>query len=154
MVLLLERGQLRIPHIEVNEVIHRQMVNFRVTKVSTTTQEPTYTDKDEHGLDSFIFAMTGFMDEYPHLIDIIDEAVFETSVGVTKQKKHNAMADIEKQLQEGLKVNKKDSFEDEIKPRYEKVPLGFSKRRANNSINKLGWGTRGNSDGSVWRNNW
>ena len=26
MVLLLERGQLRIPHIEVNEVMHRQMV--------------------------------------------------------------------------------------------------------------------------------
>ena len=154
MVLLLERGQLRIPHIEVNEVIHRQMVNFRVTKVSATTQEPTYTDKDEHGLDGFIFAMTGFMDEYPHLIDIIDEAVFETSVGVTKQKKHNAMADIEKQLQEGLKVNKKESFEDEIKPRYEKVPLGFSKRRANNSINKLGWGTRGNAGGSIWRNGW
>lgn len=150
MVLLLERGQLRIPHLNVSEILHRQMINFRVTKVSATTKEPTYTDVDEHGLDAFIFAMTGYMDEYPNLVDIIDEILIETDMYSIKPKRRDAMANIEAKLQGGLKREEEVFQETSMESRYESVPLGFSKRRKNTSLNNLGWKTGGGN--SVWRN--
>ena len=152
MVLLLERGQLRIPHLQTSEILHRQMINFRVTKVSATTKEPTYTDTDEHGLDAFIFAMTAYIDEYPNLVDIIEEILIETGMFSVKPNRVDAMANIESQLQGGIKKDKKGFNEAQMETRYESVPLGFSKRRKNSSLNNMGWKTGGGREGSVWRN--
>ena len=74
-VLMLERGQIRIPHLDTSEVLHRQMTNFQVVRISEKTQEPTYTDVDEHGLDAMIFAIYSFLEEYPDLVDIISENI-------------------------------------------------------------------------------
>lgn len=145
MVLLLERGQLRIPHIDIEETIQRQMMNFRVTKVSTQSQEPIYTDVDEHALDGMIFAMTAFMDEYPNLIDIIEEAKFEQRMYVRNSiKQPDVMKDIDNQMRKGLDTTK------ETPQRYNKTTVGYGRRKAQ-PVNNLGW--RDNKGlGNVWRN--
>jgi replicative DNA helicase len=66
-VLMLERGQLRIPHGDMDETIKRQMTNYQVTKFSPKTGEPTYTDVDEHALDGMMFSLLAFINEKPEL---------------------------------------------------------------------------------------
>lgn len=151
MTLLLERGQLRIPNKDISETIHRQMINFRVVRVSSKTMEPVYTNEDEHGLDAFIFGMTAFIDEYPNLINIIDEVRVETKMNVLQQRSYNAMADVEKQLKNG--IDKDDGEKDTpSNQRYRKVPLGFTKRQSSGSANKMGWGNNQTNAKSIWRN--
>lgn len=151
MTLLLERGQLRIPNKDISETIHRQMINFRVVRVSSKTMEPVYTNEDEHGLDAYIFGMTAFIDEYPNLINIIDEVRVETKMNVLQQRSYNAMADVEKQLKNGIDKDDKEN-DTPNNQRYRKVPLGFTKRQSSGSANKMGWGNNQNNAKSIWRN--
>ncbi|MCU5076802.1 hypothetical protein OB985_04260 [Bacillus cereus] len=65
--LMLERGQLRIPHREKDETLARQMTNYQVTRYSPKTGEPTFTDVDEHALDGLMFGLLGFINEKPEL---------------------------------------------------------------------------------------
>lgn len=150
--LLLERGQLRIPSKTISEVIHRQMVNYQVVRVSNTNQEPIYSSEDEHGLDAMVFALSGFIEDYPDLINIIDKIRPETSLGQYQHRRHDAMLDIDKQADKLLKPG--TQFEhDEPTVRYRKVPLGFSKRKKSSNTSSLGWGggKNGGSSGGLWR---
>lgn len=136
--LLLERGQLRIPNIEIDETIVRQMTNFQVVRVSQTTQQPVYSDTDEHGLDAMIFALYAFMNEYPELINIVEAVEVARKSYITKLKQPNAVNDyIKSQL---------DKPKDELsslrdKPR--RSSPNFARRGS--STSSLGWGRRGRS---------
>ena len=82
--LLLERGQLRIPHKDVSEVIHRQMTNYQVIRVSEKSQEPVYTSEDEHALDAMIFALYAFINDYPDLVNIVYKTEAARQMSINK----------------------------------------------------------------------
>lgn len=150
LVLLTERGQIRIPNKEISEVIHRQMINYRVVKVSSVSKEPIYTDTDEHGLDAFVFALTGFMDEYPQLLDFIHQVEVVGDMNVVSPNRYNIMNKVEDQLINGLDLDKnKDKEQEEV--RYNRVPLGYSRKGSNTGFTNLGWGNN-NKKNSLWRN--
>lgn len=69
--LMLERGQIRIPHKSIDETLHRQMTNYQVVKVSANTGVPVYNDTDEHSLDAMEFALLAFIDNFPDLVNSI-----------------------------------------------------------------------------------
>ncbi|TFI12365.1 hypothetical protein E4P35_12110 [Thiopseudomonas sp. 4R-3cl] len=150
LVLLTERGQIRIPNKEISEVIHRQMINYRVVKVSSVSKEPIYTDTDEHALDAFVFALTGFMDEYPQLLDFIHQVEIVGDMNVVTPNRYNVMNKVENQLINGLDLdNNKDEEQEEI--RYNRVPLGYSRKGSSTGFTNLGW-KNNNTNNSIWRN--
>lgn len=71
--LMLERGQLRIPHRDNDETIARQMTNYQVVRYSPKTGEATYTDVDEHALDAMMFGLLAFINEKPELAATVIE---------------------------------------------------------------------------------
>lgn len=79
--LILERGQLIIPHKDVDEVISRQMTNYNVERVSPKTGEPTYTNVDEHALDAMMLSIFAFIDRMPEIAKTIEEVKPATSIG-------------------------------------------------------------------------
>lgn len=66
-VLMLERGQIRIPHRDMDETLARQMTNYQVTRYSPKTGEPTFSDVDEHALDGLMFTLLAFINEKPEI---------------------------------------------------------------------------------------
>ena len=150
-VLLLERGQLRLPNKNISEIIHRQMTNFQVVRVSERTQEPSYTNEDEHGLDAMIFGLYAFLEKYPDLMDTIVQTKYENAVATIRPGHKNIMDAINKQTETTFS-RKVSSENDEPEPRYRKVPLGFSKRRTGSvGPSTLGWG---NNPKSASKNIW
>lgn len=151
-VLLLERGQLRLPNKEISEIIHRQMTNFQVVRVSERTQEPSYTSEDEHGLDAMIFGLYAFLEKYPDLMDTVVQTKYESAVTTIKTGHKNIMDAINKQTE--TTFSKKSSIDnDEPTPRYRKVPLGFSKRKTGGmGPSSLGWGSNYNKNAqNIWK---
>lgn len=71
--LLLERGQLMIPNKDVDDVIHRQMTNYTVERVSPKTAEPTYSKDDEHALDGMMLGIFAFIDQMPDIIKTVED---------------------------------------------------------------------------------
>lgn len=150
-VLLLERGQLRLPNKNISEIIHRQMTNFQVVRVSERTQEPSYTNEDEHGLDAMIFGLYAFLEKYPDLMDTIVQTKYENAVATIRPGHQNIMDAINKQTETTFS-RRVSSENDEPEPRYRKVPLGFSKRRTGSvGPSTLGWG---NNPKSASKNIW
>lgn len=82
--LLLDRGQIRIPNKEVDPVIHRQMTNYRVVRVSDKSQEPVFSNEDEHTLDAMMFAILAFLNEKPDLVQTIFQTETATTVHAVK----------------------------------------------------------------------
>lgn len=72
-VLMLERGQIRIPHRNVDETLARQMTNYQVIRHSAKTGEATYTDVDEHSLDALMFGLFAFIQEMPDIAATVME---------------------------------------------------------------------------------
>lgn len=71
--LILERGQLRIPKKEVDEMIVRQMTNYQVERVSLKTGEPTFSSTDEHALDAMNLALLAFIIEKPDIAQTVEQ---------------------------------------------------------------------------------
>lgn len=140
--LLLERGQLRIPNPEIDETLKRQMMNFRVTKV-TEGGIPKYTSTDEHSLDAMIFALYGFMEKYPELINIVEKVEVATKHRIVKKNQTDPIKDKIKEVAE----NKSSS--NELKTHSSRAKPGFSRRgaRSSQNMNQLSWGRRGFSPG-------
>lgn len=135
-VLLLERGQLRIPSQEVEETIIRQMTNFQVVRRSQATLQPVYSDTDEHGLDAMIFALYAFMNEYPELINIVEGVNIARKSYITKIKQPDVVNEYIK--------SRLDSPSDELSSLRDKPKRSspsFAKR--GNATSSLGWGRRG-----------
>lgn len=136
--LLLERGQLRIPHPQVDETLSRQMLNFRVTKI-TERGIPKYTSSDEHSLDAMIFAIYGFMEKYPELINIVDKV---EPARVSRLVQTNRIDPIKQKIQE---VKENSSASNELTTHSSRAKPGFARRGRNSSRdgNQLSWGRRG-----------
>lgn len=150
-VLMLERGQIRIPHLDTSEVLHRQMTNFQVVRISEKTQEPTYTDVDEHGLDAMIFAMYSFLEEYPDLVDIISENKLASGFGNITTYYSDPFSDIDLKTKTAF-GSQASTDKESSKPRYRKVPLGYSKRgnSFSNPTNSLGWNNK-TANKNIWK---
>lgn len=141
--LMLERGQLRIPHKDISEVIHRQMTNFQVVRVSEKSQEPVYTSEDEHGLDAMIFALYAFIEEYPDLVNTIYRIETARQMGVQKPIHHDPLNAI---IQNRLDGNREiEAWDEPGGPPLRKVRVGYAGKKS--SQNELGWGRRGQSLG-------
>lgn len=135
--LMLERGQLRIPNESVSETIKRQMLNYRVVRVSKTTKVPIYTDEDEHGLDAMVFALYAFMNEYPELVNTIDKKELAKKAIITKTMKIDPL----NQMIKNRLNHEDDSPVKGLTSSEQQVSLGFAKRNKNRET--LGWGRRG-----------
>jgi len=79
--LMLERGQLRIPHRDIDEMIARQMTNYQVTRVSPKTGEPTYSSDDEHALDAMMLSLLAFVIEMPDLAKTVEQTPAARTMG-------------------------------------------------------------------------
>ena len=136
--LLLERGQLRIPNRKVDEVLVRQMLNYRVTKI-TENGIPKFSSDDEHALDAMIFALYGFMETYPELINIVDTVEPARRAHIVNTKKSDPIKERIKQVTE----DRSDS--NELKTHSSRVRPGIASRSGRNSrsVNELSWGRRG-----------
>ncbi|MEK1829084.1 hypothetical protein AAAC51_07995 [Priestia megaterium] len=84
-VLMLERGQLRIPHRDVDETLARQMTNYQVVRFSAKTGEATYTDVDEHALDGLMFTLLAFINEKPEIAATVIEKPNARTVAQVKK---------------------------------------------------------------------
>ena len=134
--LLLERGQLRIPAKEHSEVLHRQLTNYQVVKVSERTNVPTYTSEDEHALDAMVFALYAFMEEYPELIDTIEVTEPARKSYITSAVKIDPLKNIHK------KGSNRNSLTNELSKKPKRTTVSFTRRNAGQSSG-LGWGRRG-----------
>ena len=134
--LLLERGQLRIPSKEHSEVLHRQLTNFQVVKVSERTNIPTYTSEDEHALDAMVFALYAFMEEYPELINTIEVTEPARKSYITNAVKIDPLKSIHN------KDSSRNSLTNELSKKPKRTKVSFTRRGAGQSSG-LGWGRRG-----------
>lgn len=134
--LLLERGQLRIPEKETSDVIRRQMTNYQVVKVSARTQEPTYSDTDEHGLDAMVFALYAFIEEYPELVNTLESSEPARKSYITAGRKKDPLKDIYK------KNSERKVLDNQLNKDPRKTKPGVT-RRAIKQESGLGWGRRG-----------
>lgn len=136
--MLLERGQLRIPNTDIDEVLHRQMLNYRVTKV-TESGRPKYSSVDEHALDGMIFALYGFMEKYPELINIVEKVnpARKTFIVDTKQKDP-----IKERIKE---ISEEKDSSNELETHSSRARPGVTRRggQSSRNTNTLGWGRRG-----------
>ena len=138
-VLMLERGQIRIPHRDMDETLARQMTNYQVTRYSPKTGEPTFTDTDEHALDGLMFTLLAFINEKPEL-------------AATVEQKPNAIktAMIKKQYVDPIKQKQKPVSSKESELRQKPKEPKFRTRRRET----LGWGGRGGSLKMPSRGSW
>lgn len=83
-VLMLERGQLRIPHRNIDETIARQMTNYQVERISPKTGEPTYSSGDEHALDAMNLSLLAFIIERPEIAATVEQVPAATTVASAK----------------------------------------------------------------------
>lgn len=130
-VLIVERGQLRIPHRDNDETLARQMTNYQVTKFSPKTGEPTYTDVDEHALDALMFTLLAFINEKPELAATLYTR--KTATAVKPMKK--AYSDPFKQQERSASSNDSELRQ---KTRTSRVQQRASKG--------FGWGSRGSTN--------
>ncbi|MFE4029180.1 hypothetical protein ACFX4N_23785 [Priestia sp. YIM B13551] len=137
-VLMLERGQLRIPHRDMDETIARQMTNYQVVRFSAKTGEATYTDVDEHALDAMMFGLLAFINEKPEIAATIIEKPNARTIAQVK----TTSTDPFKQ-QESTKSNDSELRQ---KSRNTKV-----RQRASRGF---GWGSRGGSTKMPSRGGW
>ncbi|MFE7817802.1 LAGLIDADG family homing endonuclease [Priestia megaterium] len=137
-VLMLERGQIRIPHRDIDETLARQMTNYQVVRFSAKTGEATYTDVDEHALDGLMFGLLAFINEKPELAATVIEKPHAKTIGKIKK----SFTDPFKLKEE---VRSTDS-ELRQKPKNTKVRQRASKG--------FGWGKRGGNMKMPSRGGW
>ena len=133
--LLLERGQLRIPHKDTSDIIRRQMTNFQVVKVSERTQEPTYSNTDEHGLDAMIFALYGFIQEYPNLVNTIDKRDIARRVMLAENRSVDPLQAMMKD-----RIQNRTTDGNDLTSHSTRASLKVGRRKQDTG---LGWGRRG-----------
>jgi replicative DNA helicase len=150
--LMLERGQLRIPHRDTDEVIYRQMTNYQVLRVSPKTGEPTYNSDDEHALDAMMLCLLGFIIEMPELAKTIEAIEVARSMGYVKTRFHDPVRDM---FQADTTRDSMPSYIkdwDEIgAPPPRKVGLGYKAQRKTES---MGWARGSNKGSTPSRRSW
>lgn len=140
--LLLERGQLRIPSIAINEIIQRQMTNYQVVRVSGKTNEPIYTSDDEHGLDAMIFALYAFIEQHPALVNTIYRTEVARNAHIAKPNKVDPLNNLIQDRMSRRDVSE-EGWDEPGSPPLKKVKIGYAGRKT--SGDSLGWGHRGST---------
>jgi replicative DNA helicase len=135
---MLERGQIRIPHREMDETLARQMTNYQVTRFSPKTGEPTFTDVDEHALDGLMFTLLAFINEKPELAATV----------INKPNAKN-IAKIKKTFTDPFKQQERSSSTDSELRQKAKTPK--VRQRASQGF---GWGSRGSNMKMPSRGGW
>lgn len=135
-VLMLERGQVRIPHRDKDEVLARQMTNYQIVRFSHKTGEATYTDEDDHGLDAYMLSLYAFISQKPELALTIENKPNATRIG----KMNKTFADPFKQKDQETK-------KDESILRQEPKRTIYRNRRSN--TNSSGWMSRGSGSNKM-----
>lgn len=129
-VLMLERGQIRIPNREDDETLARQMTNYQVVRYSAKTGEATYTDVDEHALDGLMFGLLAFINEKPELASTIIQKHSATKISRIKKSSKDPF----KQTKESNDSNESELRIKKKRPKYrQNLNKGFT------------WGSRGSS---------
>jgi hypothetical protein len=139
LTLMLERGQIRIPHREIDETFHRQMTNYVVERVSTQSGIPTYSSTDEHALDGLMFTVFAFIENYPDLVKTVVQKAAATAWGFVKTVHQDPVRNIYQQKQH--------------KEELRQVPKRQSSQRRGRT-ESLGWGQRGSSKSFSGRSSW
>lgn len=139
-VLMLDRGQLRIPNKEVDEEILRQMTNYTVERVSPKTGEPTYSSKDEHALDAMMLALLAFIIEKPDLAKTIEDVQAARAFGHAPVQFVDPLISIHK----GFNKTNND-YKDYLKKWDEPTPPPPRKTNLGSGRKQSGfsWGSRG-----------
>lgn len=149
-VLILERGQLRIPSPEVDETIFRQMINYQVEKISPKTGEPTYSSKDEHALDAMMLSLLAFIKEMPDIAQTIEDVKAARTVATAKIKLSDPIA----------MIHRGDGRKDDYKSYLEKwdeptppppIKTQIDRRSQSGSFT---WGSRGTRKTFYSRSKW
>lgn len=139
-VLMLERGQIRIPHRDIDETLARQMTNYQVTRYSPKTGEPTYTDVDEHSLDAFMFGLLAFINEKP-----------EIAATVIEKPNARTIAKVKKTFTDPFKVQEESSNSNKSELQQKSTVGVRARKRASQGFN---WGKRGGNMKMPSRGGW
>ena len=91
LCILFERDKIIIS--DYDEVIIRQLENYRVVKRSTLTGAPTFTDEDEHTIDGICLCALGFVENYPEFVNTLVMANYAHSMGTIKVKTREVILD-------------------------------------------------------------
>jgi len=144
--LMLERGQLRIPHREIDETLVRQMTNYQVERISAKTGEPTYSSTDEHALDAMMLSLLAFIIEMPDLAKTIEVVNPATTIASASLK----FIDPLKSIYKGFNNTKQDYLE-YVEKWDEPTPPPPRRTRIGNGRTSGGfsWGRRGTSSRSM-----
>ncbi|EAO57425.1 Hypothetical protein RBTH_06375 [Bacillus thuringiensis serovar israelensis ATCC 35646] len=137
--LMLERGQLRIPHREKDETLARQMTNYQVTRYSPKTGEPTFTDVDEHALDGLMFSLLGFINEKPEL-----------AATVINKPNAKTIAKVKKTFTDPFKQQESAANSSDSELRQKSKTTKVRQRAAQG----FGWGRRGTNMNMPSRGGW
>lgn len=139
-VLMLERGQLRIPSNDIDEVIKRQMTNYTVERVSPKTGEPTYSSDDEHALDAMMLSLLAFIIEKPDIAATIEDTPAARMVARAEVKFVDPLASIYKghsNTQESVREYL-EKWDEPTPPPPRRTKIGNGQRNQGFS-----WGARG-----------
>lgn len=153
--LMLERGQLRIPHRDTDEMIYRQMTNYQVVRVSPKTGEPTFTNKDEHALDAMMLCLLGFIIEMPELAKTVEAITVARSMGFSKTRFNDPISQTFRQDATRQDANLPSYMKnwDEIgAPPPRKVGLGY--RQKNRNTESGGWARGATKSSMPSRKSW
>lgn len=139
--LLLERGMLRIPHPDIDEMISRQMTNYTVVRISPKTGEPTYSSDDEHALDAMMLAILAFITEMPDIARTLHEHQVARNMGSANMRYVDPLKAAIGQQNTPREGMRKDW--DEPGHPQRKVPLGWSSKKKSTGADHETWGNRG-----------
>lgn len=148
-VLMLERGQLRIPHRDIDETIARQMTNYQVQRISPKTGEPTYSSGDEHALDAMNLSLLAFIIERPEIAATVEQVPAATTVASAKLHFVDPLQSIHVSGHSSF-----GGFETKAQPEWdEPTPRPPQKRSTGSSKgnSSFSWGSRGNSSSRMPR---
>lgn len=139
--LMLERGQLAIPHRDVDETIARQMTNYTVERISPKTGEPTYSNEDEHALDGMMLGLFAFIDQMPEIVQTIEDVQPARNIGFANVKFVDPLGRIYKghsNTQQEVQAYA-EKWDEPTPPPPRKTAIGGKRNKA------FGWGSRGSS---------
>ncbi|MFS1019749.1 MULTISPECIES: hypothetical protein [Enterococcus] len=123
--ILLERGQLRIPSIETEDTIRRQMTNYQVVRLSSKTQEPVFSSTDEHSLDAMMFALFAFLENYPDLVNTIHKIKKATITRAIPSSMPTTLDGLRQAA--SARIKGESDWDEPGKPPLQKVKVGHTK---------------------------
>jgi len=135
--LLLDRGQLRIPSKDIDELLGKQMTDYQIKRIAPKTGEPTFSSENEHALDAFVLTLYAFNTEFPELARAMqNKDVARTFTSV----KREFVDPLKSVFTDGFRDKKElvDDWDEPTPKPLKRVGLGTNKRNKNDD-----WGSRG-----------